>query len=102
MGYDTSIACPTPICVETIAKHGDAYKRVADTTYNKHPTCEGCGGKLIDGQWVHTCQSCGQSVEPGSLGGLFVPHLCPKCLAHKRATDRKCTRCNQPNIDCCC
>jgi len=102
MGYDATITCPTPKCVDAVTKYGDAYKRVTDKEFSKHPTCEGCGGKLVEGEWRHVCKSCGQKVEPGQLGGLFVPHLCPSCLAHKRATGRKCSRCNKADIDCCC
>ena len=100
--YDRNIICPTPRCVEYVEKYGDAYKRVTDTEFNKHPTCEGCGGKLIDGQWQHKCKKCGQDVEPGQLGGLFVPHLCPSCLDRARKTGARCPSCRKADIDCCC
>jgi hypothetical protein len=99
VAYDPGTECPTPSCVEMAEKYGG---RVTDTQYHKNPTCECCGGQRVDSQWKHTCKKCGKNVEPGQLGGLFVPHLCPDCLAHRRATDVKCSRCRQPDIDCCC
>lgn len=100
------ISCPTPACAEQIAKYGDGYRRVVDRPGGA-ALCEGCGGAMTpDGVWHHVCQKCGREVEPGTLAGLFVPHVCSACWKARVDADRLrgnfCLKCGATRSECCC
>lgn len=100
--------CPTPRCVEDIAKGGERYHSVYDgrTKDDYVAKCERCGGKFDGAVWQHKCGACGKQVEPGGLVGLFVPHSCPDC--HHKAVEAEvargavCSQCHQAFSNCCC
>lgn len=108
----SNLRCPTPACVDAIARYGEHYHGVTDKGDAQPPdgivaSCERCGGTTTDGiNWIHQCAKCGTVVEPGALLGFFVPHRCKTCdekiVAEQRAAGQLCRRCNTVIAYCCC
>jgi hypothetical protein len=100
--------CATQRCIDDIKKYGEHYHGVYDgkETDSYEAICERCGGKLIDGEWVHKCKACGKTVQPGELTGLFVPHKCSECEEKVAKADISrgavCSMCRKPYSRCCC
>ena len=111
MAYDSKHFCKTPRCMEYIEKYGSNYHYVYDNK-NWMPEeyiakCDGCGGHLDkDLNWIHKCKTCGKTVNPGELVGLFVPHNCEDCqikiIEEDKRTGNICRLCGSPRSVCCC
>lgn len=107
------VCCPTPRCIERFG-HDPADHIFME--YNKfgfvpgrpglHALCVHCGGYTDGEVSVHDCRSCGKSVAPGELVGLFVPSRCKECqksaVDKQRASGDICRMCQSPRLECCC
>jgi hypothetical protein len=98
--------CTRQECLDYSKKYRGGKSSVFDSTGLGLLVCETCGGSFKDGvqQWV--CGKCGKEQEPGTLVGLFVPHLCKSCLESIRqyeiTTGKICRLCRHPYCECCC
>lgn len=115
MSKKSDVLCKTSRCIELREKYAGRYLNVYEyfdegalkdsPPYNYR--CEGCGGTSMDGEiWEHVCKSCGITVEPGELCGLFVPHVCKGCEKKTAENEIKrgavCGMCRKPFSRCCC
>lgn len=106
--------CTTPRCVADIAKYGENYHSMHAISTGSGPAflpsatakCERCGGYYAGELVAHVCKTCGATVPPGELVGLFVPHNCRDCQdklrAQQRAAGRVCQRCGNVHAECYC